>query len=104
MLGHEVQTQRHWHEINVDVMHQLDHCPAPVGERMLLPDVGGARLGLHRARRPIASFPDEQDAYWLKWTKPLLLLFAAGLPALGAALTGIRVQGGFDDSKDARNT
>ena len=25
MLQHEVQTQRHWHEANVDAMHKLDH-------------------------------------------------------------------------------
>ena len=36
----------------------------------------------------------------LKLAKPWLLLFAAGLPALGAALAGIRVQGEFEDYKE----
>jgi hypothetical protein len=36
----------------------------------------------------------------LRGAKPWMIFAAAGLPALGAALAGIRVQGDFDGSKE----
>ena len=100
MLRHEVQAQRHWHEINTDVMHRIDHFLHRWANGCFYLTLVALAFGLAALIVLIAFFPSEQGAYWLKWAKPLLLLFAAGLPALGAALTGIRVQGGFDDSKE----
>jgi len=95
-----VQAQRHWHEINTDVMHRIDHFLHRWANGCFYLTLVALAFGLAALIVLIAFFPSEQGAYWLKWAKPLLLLFAAGLPALGAALTGIRVQGGFDDSKE----
>jgi hypothetical protein len=99
VLQHEVQTQRHWHEANVDAMHKLDHFLHWLANLCFYLTLLALGLGFV-ALVIIAPLPDEQEADWLKLVKPFLLLFAAGLPALGAALTGIRVQGGFDDSKE----
>ena len=39
---------------------------------------------------------DDGLLHYLIWAKPVVTVLAAGLPALGAALAGIRVQGDFD--------
>jgi hypothetical protein len=99
VLRHEVEAQRHWHEANADAMHKIDHCLHQWADRSFHLTLLALVIGLV-VLVFIAFLPGEQGALWLKWTKPFLLLFAAGLPALGAALTGIRVQGGFADSEE----
>ena len=75
--------------------------PASLG-RALLPLYVRARscIGLVVLVAIILLLPEQQEHTVLKLAKPWLLLFAAGLPALGAALAGIRVQGEFEDYKE----
>jgi hypothetical protein len=98
VLQHEVQAQRHWHEINADTMHKVDHFLHHFANICFYLTVAALGLSFIALIVLIAAFPEQKDL--VKLGKPVLLVFAAGLPALGAALTGIRVQGGFDDSKE----
>jgi len=48
-----------------------------------------------------AGFAAHEDAWpsWMHWLKLHMIFVSAGLPALGAALAGIRVHGDFEGSK-----
>jgi hypothetical protein len=100
MLRHEVQAQRHWHETNADMMHKVDHVLHHWADRCFHLTFLALTIGLVALIFIIGFLPEQQEHHLIKLAKPWLLLFAAGLPALGAALAGIRVQGGFDDSKE----
>lgn len=100
VLDREVREQRHWHESNVDAMQKVDHFLHHSAERCFHYTFGALCIGLVVLVGIIVLLPVQQEQAVLKLAKPWLLLFAAGLPALGAALAGIRVQGEFDDSKE----
>lgn len=100
VLAHEVREQRHWHELNTDAMEKVDHFLHRSAERCFHYTFGALCIGLVVLVGIILLLPEQQEHAVLKLAKPWLLLFAAGLPALGAALAGIRVQGEFEDYKE----
>lgn len=100
VLQREVRDQRHWHEANVDAMKKVDHFLHHLAIRCFNYTFGALCGGLVVLIAIILLLPEHQEHDVLKVMKPVLLLFAAGLPALGAALAGIRAQGEFEDSKD----
>jgi hypothetical protein len=99
VLRHEVREQRHWHEANADAMEKVDHALHHWADRCFHYTFGALCIGLVLLVFIILMLPEQQEHAVLKLAKPWLLLFAAGLPALGAALTGIKVQGEFDEAK-----
>jgi hypothetical protein len=99
VLRHEVREQRHWHESNADAMAKVDHALHHWADRCFHYTFGALCLGLVFLVFIILVLPEHQEHDILKLAKPWLLLFAAGLPALGAALTGIKVQGEFEEAK-----
>jgi hypothetical protein len=99
VLRHEVREQRHWHEANADAMEKVDHALHHWADRCFHYTFGALGLGLVFLVFIILVLPPSQEHDLLKLAKPLLLLFAAGLPALGAALTGIKMQGEFEEAK-----
>ncbi|MCC6887009.1 MAG: hypothetical protein IT536_00510 [Hyphomicrobiales bacterium] len=100
VLRHEVREQRHWHEANANAMERVDHALHRWADRCFHYTFGALCLGLVFLTVIILLLPEAQEQQALAWVKPGLLLFATGLPALGAALTGIRVQGEFEDAKE----
>lgn len=100
VLRSEVRDQRHWHEANTNAMEKVDHFLHRAGERCFQYTFAALCVALVALVFIIALLPEAQEHHVIKLGKPWLLLFAAGLPALGAALTGIRVQGEFEDSKE----
>jgi hypothetical protein len=100
VLQQEVRDQRHWHEANADAMHKVDHFLHHAAERCFLYTFGALCIGVVLLLAIILLLPEQQEHDVLKLAKPWLLLFAAGLPALGAALAGIRVQGEFEEAKE----
>ena len=100
VLTREVREQRHWHEANTHAMEKVDHFLHHSAERCFLYTFGALCIGLVVLVAIIMLLPEQQEHAVLKFAKPWLLLFAAGLPALGAALAGIRVQGEFEDYKE----
>jgi hypothetical protein len=99
VLRHEVREQRHWHEANADAMEKVDHALHHWADRCFHYTFGALCLGLVFLAFIILVLPEAQEHDWLKLAKPWLLLFAAGLPAFGAALAGIKVQGEFEEAK-----
>lgn len=95
----EVREQRHWHEANTHAMEKVDHFLHHSAERCFLYTFAALCIGLVLLVAIITLLPEQQEHAVLKIAKPWLLLFAAGLPAFGAALAGIRVQGEFEDYK-----
>ena len=100
VLRHEVREQRHWHEANADAMAKVDHTLHHWADRSFHYTFGALCIGLVLLVFIILVLPEQQEHAVLKLAKPWLLLFAAGLPALGAALTGIKVQGEFEEAKE----
>jgi hypothetical protein len=100
VLRSEVREQRHWHESNSDAMEKVDHFLHHAAERSFLYTFAALCIGLVVLVGIIVLLPEHEEHTVLKLAKPWLLLFAAGLPALGAALAGIRVQGEFEDYKE----
>jgi hypothetical protein len=100
VLRHEVREQRHWHEANADAMEKVDHALHHWADRCFHYTFGALCIGLVLLVFIILMLPEQQEQAVLKLAKPWLLLFAAGLPALGAALTGIKVQGEFEEAKE----
>ena len=100
VLSNEVREQRHWHELNTDAMAKVDHFLHRSAERCFNYTFGTLCIGLVVLVGIIVLLPEQQEYAVLKHAKPWLLLAAAGLPALGAALAGIRVQGEFEDYKE----
>jgi len=100
VLAREVREQRHWHEANTDAMEKVDHFLHHAAERCFLYTFAALCIGLVVLVAIITLLPEQQEHTVLKLMKPWLLMFAAGLPALGAALAGIRVQGEFEDYKE----
>lgn len=100
VLAREVREQRHWQESNTDAMAKVDHFLHRSAERCFHYTFGALCIGLVGLVGIILLLPEHQEHTVLKLAKPWLLLFAAGLPALGAALAGIRVQGEFEDYKE----
>ena len=100
VLRSEVREQRHWHENNTDAMEKVDHFLHHSAERCFLYTFAALCIGLVVLVGIIVLLPEHEEHTVLKLAKPWLLLFAAGLPALGAALAGIRVQGEFEDYKE----
>jgi hypothetical protein len=100
VLRQEVREQRHWHEANAAAMEKVDHSLHHWADRCFHYTFGALCIGLVGLVAIIMLLPEQQEHDILKLAKPWLLLFAAGLPALGAALAGIRVQGEFEDYKE----
>ena len=100
VLRREVRDQRHWHETNADAMEKVDHSLHHWADRCFHYTFGALCIGLVVLVAIILLLPEQEEHNVLKLAKPWLLLFAAGLPALGAALAGIRVQGEFEDYKE----
>jgi hypothetical protein len=100
VLAREVREQRHWHESNADAMHKVDHFLHHIADRCFHYTFWALCVGLALLLAIILLLPEHQEHDVLKLAKPWLLLFAAGLPAFGAALAGIRVQGEFEDYKE----
>jgi hypothetical protein len=100
VLTREVREQRHWHEANADSVEKVDYFLHSSAERCFLYTFAALCIGLVVLVAIITLLPEQQEHAVLKLAKPWLLLFAAGLPALGAALAGIRVQGEFEDYKE----
>jgi hypothetical protein len=80
-------------------MAKVDHALHHWADRCFHYTFGALCLGLVFLVFIILVLPEHQEHDILKLAKPWLLLFAAGLPALGAALTGIKVQGEFNEAK-----
>lgn len=93
-LAHEVEPQIRYHHVNHHRLHHLHHALDHVGERAfyltaLLCLVWIASAGLYAVT----------GAGWVKSVlKPTLTFFGAVLPAVGAALAGIRAQGDYEAS------
>ncbi|MBX9774274.1 MAG: hypothetical protein K2Y71_07650 [Xanthobacteraceae bacterium] len=100
VLRSEVREQRHWHENNADAMAKVDHFLHRSAERCFLYTFAALCIGVVVLVGIIVLLPEHEEHAVLKLAKPWLLLFAAGFPALGAALAGIRVQGEFEDYKE----
>jgi hypothetical protein len=100
VLRREVRDQRHWHESNANAMEKVDHSLHHWADRCFHWTFAALCIGVIVLVFTILLLPEHEEHYVLKLVKPWLLLFAAGLPSLGAALTGIRVQGEFDDYKE----
>jgi len=100
VLRREVRDQRHWHETNSDAMEKVDRSLHHWADRCFHYTFGALCIGLVALVFIILLLPEHEEHDVLKLAKPWLLLFAAGLPALGAALAGIRVQGEFEDYKE----
>jgi len=100
VLRREVRDQRHWHETNADAMEKVEHSLHHWADRCFHYTFGALCIGLVVLVFIITLLPEQEEHDILKLAKPWLLLFAAGLPALGAALAGIRVQGEFEDYKE----
>ena len=95
-LEHEIEPQLAYHSSNhkrlTHVHHELDH----FGERLFYLT---AVLCLVWVLAAIVYFTNWVGQGWIKYgIKPLLTFLGAVLPALGAALAGIRAQGDFDAS------
>jgi hypothetical protein len=103
-MVHEIDEQYEYHKSNSRSARRLDH---------MLHWVGIACFGVtclvlvlflisYDVEWALSSIP-ETDWYamhFLDGIKSVMILFSAGLPALGAALAGIRVLGDFEGSKE----
>jgi hypothetical protein len=108
-LVHEIEAQLHWHRANKQASRRMDHGLHHIGNfcfilTFVLLVIFLAMYGIEWFwHGPIGHRPHESLsplAVVLLWLKPLVTLFAAGLPALGAAFAGIRVQGDFEGSRE----
>ena len=114
MLEHEIEGQIKYHETTAASMGKLDHF-LHRGASILHTVIPGVLLlflviyGIHLAftstqiANAIAQIAPNIDQWLLKAVdlgKLLVVLAAAGLPAIGAALAGIREQGDFEGAKD----
>jgi hypothetical protein len=80
-------------------MQHVDHFLHHWGNLCFLLTFGALAVGLVALILIEWLVPDSDKYGVLKYIKPVLLLLAAGLPALGAALAGIRAHGDFEGSK-----
>jgi hypothetical protein len=115
-LRYEVDDQIAYHQSTAEVMHNLDHFLHGLAEACFrltfwLLVAFLAVYGLYHlfSADPVEAslsrfFNDANIEVWLekglKIAKQVVVVFAAGLPALGAALAGIRVQGDFESAKE----
>jgi hypothetical protein len=115
-LRYEVDDQIAYHRSTAEVMHNLDHFLHGLAEAcfrltfwLLVAFLAVYGLYLLFSADPIQGpvsrfFNDADIEPWLekglKIAKQVVVVFAAGLPALGAALAGIRVQGDFESARE----
>jgi hypothetical protein len=96
-LTHEIREQVAWHRSNMHASQRMDHILHDFGTFcFLLTFVALAVFLLSYGYDLLWPGP---IGTWLLKVKPLVTFIAAGFPALGAALAGIRVQGDFEGSR-----
>jgi hypothetical protein len=106
-LTHEIEGQIDYHRDTAASAGKIDHFLHTFGDRcfiftfwmlvLFLAFYAAEVVSGHvMAKQEVAAWID----YALHGAKPWMILAAAGLPALGAAFFGIRVQGDFDGSKE----
>ncbi len=114
MLTHEVEGQIKYHETTAASMGKLDHFlhrwasilhTVIPGVLLLFLVIYGIHLAFtsKQIANAITQIAPDIDEWLLKavdFGKLLVVLAAAGLPAIGAALAGIREQGDFDGAKE----
>ncbi|BAT61096.1 hypothetical protein GJW-30_1_03651 [Variibacter gotjawalensis] len=95
-LAHEVLPQLAYHEKNHKLLHRMHHSIDHLGERIFYITAVLCLIWIAGAIVYLLHIP---GTGWIKSVlKPLLTFLGAVLPALGAALAGIRAQGDFDAS------
>lgn len=95
-LVHEVRPQRDYHRDNAHFLHQMHHALDHLGERIFYVTGVLCLVWVAAAAFYLAHLP---GTGWIKTLlKPMLTFLGAVLPALGAALAGIRAQGDFEAS------
>jgi hypothetical protein len=106
-VTHEIEEQIKYHHDTSESVGKIDHFLCTSGELCFFITFGMLILFLVVYGTEVVSehiMAKHQVAAWIEHTlhgaKPWMILAAAGLPALGAAFFGIRVQGDFDGSKD----
>jgi hypothetical protein len=106
---HEIEGQLVWHKNNKKASRRMDHALHHIGILCFLLTfvvlvIFLAMYGVERVwHGPVLTGPDEPGTMLgavLLWFKPAVTFIAAGLPALGAAFAGIRVQGDFEGSRE----
>jgi hypothetical protein len=111
-LIHEIEGQLGWHKDNVKASRRLDQVLHDVGIGCFLLTfvflvaflalfltVYGVEYLWHAPASTVSHDPTMLGTFLLLF-KPFVTFAAAGLPALGAALAGIRVQGDFEGSRE----
>jgi len=108
-LDHEIEDQIDYHTRTSKGAGEIDHLLHSYGERCFFATffiLSAGFLGylleglLHVIPATAQSTFTKDLGGFLECVKPALIFFSAGLPALGAALAGIRVHGDFEGSKE----
>jgi hypothetical protein len=108
-LIHEIEGQLAWHKANIKSSHRIDHGLHLFGNGCFLLSfillviflaMYGVELAWHGPVPNDIAKASTVLGTLLVWLKPIVTFAAAGLPALGAALAGIRVQGDFEGSRE----
>ena len=97
---HEVHEQFNWHRGNAAAMQGIEHFLHRWGNRCFLVTLWALFAGLIFLVLVALLVPAGELSQVLKYAKPGFLVVAALLPAVGAALSGIRAHGDFDGSKE----
>jgi hypothetical protein len=104
-LKHEIDEQYRYHDGNSKSAHKIDHLLHLLGVGCFVITAIVLFLFLigygveYSMRGPAASAAETHESF-LGFLKSTTFLLSAGLPALGAALAGIRVHGDFEGSKE----
>jgi hypothetical protein len=95
---HEVQGQMEHHRVNHEVTERMNHALHVVGNGCFFATLFLLLLFVlcWLIMKVLGHEDGEKMKEWLIAIKPWLIVAGAGLPALGAALSGIRVQGDFE--------
>ncbi len=106
-LVHELRDQIEYHETNIASAQRIDHLLHRLGVicfsvtfAVLAVFLAGYLLQLALAQWPATAAVAGFLSATLSQLKGVMIFFSAGLPALGAALAGIRVHGDFEGSKE----
>jgi uncharacterized protein DUF4231 len=103
-MTYEVDEQIKYHDGNSKSVHAIDHMLHRAGSACFYLTAGVLLLFLLAAAAklvvPSIDMPSHEGGTSpLGWFKLIIIFVSAGLPALGAALAGIRVQGDFEGSQ-----
>jgi hypothetical protein len=98
-LTHEINGQVDYHEFNSKSVHSIEHLLYGLAEGCfwLTAAVLAIFLLVYLVELPM-QLGEQGEATLLTWSKRMIFL-SAGLPALGAAVAGIRIHGDFEGSR-----